>query len=50
MTIIIDWRKPKTTSKGARYPVSILERFTLESIRPATFNVAVVTDRPIKAD
>jgi hypothetical protein len=30
--------------------ISIFERFAVERSRPATFNVAVVTDKPIKVD
>src|SRR2546428_9332467 len=50
VTTIIDWKKPKITSIGARKLFVIAERFTDERRRPATFIVAVVTDRPIRVD
>jgi hypothetical protein len=50
VTTIIDWKKPKITSTGARKLFVIAERFTDERRRPATFIVAVVTDKPIKVD
>jgi hypothetical protein len=48
VTTIIDWKKPKTTSVGARKVFVIPERFTFERTRPTTFIDAVVTDKPIK--
>ncbi len=50
VTTIIDWKKPKTTSTGARKLFVIAERLTDERRRPATFIVAVVTDKPIRVD
>jgi hypothetical protein len=50
VTTIIDWKKPKTTSTGARKLFVIAERLADERRRPATFIVAVVTDKPIRVD